>query len=80
MDRRPLNYSRLPHRASGNAPQRFGPHVPEIARFLAEAGATADSVAFLVEIDRRWPGLSFRDFLGAAVLAEAFALKTAGTA
>jgi hypothetical protein len=80
MDRRPLINTRPPHCASGKAPQRFGPHVPALARFLAEAGATADSVALLVEVNQRWPNLSFRDFMGAAVLAEAFALKTAGTA
>jgi hypothetical protein len=58
----------------------FGPHVPALARFMATTAATADSVALLVEIDRRWPGLSFRDFMGAAVLAEAFVMKTEGTA
>lgn len=60
---------------------RFGPPVIEIAYFLVDTKmAPADTVPFLEEVDRRWPGLSFRDFLGACVLAEALAMRTEGDA
>lgn len=58
---------------------RFGPHVIQIARFLAESEIPPDSVVqFFVEVSRRWPGI--RDFMGAAVLAEALAMKPVGNA
>ena len=62
--------------------RRFGPHVIAIARFLADTDdvPAREVVRFFEEVDRRWPGLSFRDFLGAAVLAEALAMKTEGNA
>jgi hypothetical protein len=60
---------------------RFGSHVIALAHFLADTEvAPTDTVAFLIEVNRRWPGLSFRDFMGAAVLAEALAMKTEGNA
>jgi hypothetical protein len=60
-------------------PDRFGgPHVPELARLIAIS--PPDSVSVLIEIDKRWPGLSFRDFMAANVLAAAIALKTEGNA
>jgi hypothetical protein len=53
----------------------FGPHVIKLAYFIRDTEmAPADTVEFLTEVDRRWPGLSFRDFLGACVLAEALAM------
>ena len=55
----------------------YGPHVIKLARFLQEtATPPGDVVNLLVEIDRRWPGLSFNDFVGAAVLADALAMQT----
>jgi hypothetical protein len=67
-----------PARGQGRQPQRFGPHVPAPARFLASATIVepADSVEFLIEINRRWPGLSFGDFMGARVLAAALVMPT----
>jgi hypothetical protein len=59
---------------------KFGPQVLEIARFLAPLNSTSDTVSLFQEVDRRWPQLSFRDFLGAAVLAEAIALEPRGRA
>jgi hypothetical protein len=59
----------------------YGPTVIEIAHFLADAPyATENHIDVLYEVDRRWPGLSFRDFLGAAVLAEALAMEPKGRA
>ena len=75
----PSNNTPLPRRASSiREPQRFGRNVEALARFMA--GAPADSLAFLIEVDRRWPGLSFRDFMAATVLAEALVMKCEGTA
>jgi hypothetical protein len=61
---------------------RFGPHVIALAHFLADTDEVPanEGVRFFEEVDRRWPGLSFRDFVGAAVLAEAMAMKTEGSA
>jgi hypothetical protein len=64
---------RTPHRD-------FGPHVATLARFMATTAVTADSLSFLTEIDRRWPGLSFRDFMAARVLAAALVMQTEATA
>jgi hypothetical protein len=59
----------------------YGPTVIEIAHFLADAPyATEQHITVLHEVDRRWPGLTFRDFLGAAVLAEALAMRPQGEA
>jgi hypothetical protein len=58
----------------------FGPRVIEIARFLAPEIEHRDAVSLFEEVDRRWPDLSFHDFVGAAVLAEAMAMKPEGTA
>lgn len=66
--------------ADGRQPQRSGPYVPAVARFVIETCASADSVEFLVEINRRWPDLTFRDFMGAMVLTEAMVMKTEGHA
>ena len=60
--------------------RNFGPQVIEIAKFLAPLIACCDTVSLFQEVDRRWPELSFRDFLGAAVLAEALALEPRGRA
>jgi hypothetical protein len=61
-------------------PQKFGPSAIEVAHFLIRADVEGDTADFLAAIDRRWPGLSFRDFWGAYVLAEAVAWKTEGKA
>jgi hypothetical protein len=58
----------------------FGPQVIEIAKFLVPLIPCGDAVSVFQEVDRRWPELSFRDFLGAAVLAEALALESRGRA
>ena len=60
--------------------RNFGPQVIEIAKFLAPLIACCDTVSLFQEVDRRWPELSFRDFLGAAVLAEALVLEPRGRA
>jgi hypothetical protein len=59
----------------------FGPPVVEVAHLLADAPyAMENHVAILHEVDRRWPGLSFWDFIGAVVLAEALTLRPEGRA
>jgi hypothetical protein len=45
----------------------FRPHVIEIARFLAPLISCCDTVSLFEEVNRRWPNLSFSDFLGAAL-------------
>ena len=67
------DYKRVTHKV-------FGPQVIEIAKFLVPLISSADTISLFTEVDRRWPDLSFRDFLGAAVLAEALALETRGQA
>jgi hypothetical protein len=70
-----------PAHAQGRQPERFGPDVRALARFLATSLVEpADSLGLLQEIDRRWPGLSFRDFMGARVLAAALVMPTEGSA
>jgi hypothetical protein len=59
---------------------KFGPNVIAIAKFLVPLITCTDTVSLFQEVDRRWPDLSFRDFLGAAVLAEALALEPRGRA
>jgi hypothetical protein len=50
--------------------------VLEIVRFLLDASfLPLETVKFFQEIDRRWPGLSFADFVTATRLAEAIALR-----
>jgi hypothetical protein len=57
----------------------FGPPVIEVAYLLADAPRARENyVAVLHEVDR--PGLSFWDFIGAVVLAEALALRPEGRA
>jgi hypothetical protein len=68
-----------PDHAQGR-PQRFGPHTRAIANFLIEAGAPADSLAVLIEVNNRWPGLPLKDFLGAVVLVETMLMKVEGHA
>ena len=55
-------------------------HVIALAHYMRDPAAPFDMVPFCREIDRRFPGLSFRDFLSAAVLAEAMAMKVEGHA
>jgi hypothetical protein len=59
-------------------PLRFGPRAIEVGHFLIRADVDGDTRDFLAEINRRWPDLSFRDFWGGYVLAEALAIKTEG--
>jgi hypothetical protein len=62
-------------------PERFGPHVPAIARFIATGAFEPDqTLSLLEEINCRWPNLSFRDFFGARVLAAAMRMETEGNA
>ena len=66
-----------------NAPRHvFGPDAIAAARTLrAMRIAPGDDVIdALAEINRRHPSLSFRDFWGAAVLAQALAIKPRGNA
>jgi hypothetical protein len=57
----------------------FGPPVIDVARFLAtETGA--DVVSLMIEVDRRWPGLSVHKLLGAFELAQALAMQPRGSA
>jgi hypothetical protein len=60
----------------------FGPRVVEIAHFLAPQIRCSDTVTLFEQVDHRWPDLSFRDFRGAAVLAEVLTVtaKPAGRA
>jgi hypothetical protein len=59
----------------------FGPHVIALAHFLRDARfATMDTVPFLIEVRHRWPGLSFDEFVGACILAEALAMQPRGHA
>jgi hypothetical protein len=60
----------------------FGPPAIAVAKFLvAEGLPPSDSIiAALHEIHRRHPALSFRDFMGAAVLAQALSLDPEGSA
>jgi hypothetical protein len=59
----------------------FRPHVIAIAHFLCDSEVPPDEVIrFFEEVDRRWPGLSFHDFVGAARLCEALVMKVEGNA
>jgi hypothetical protein len=51
-----------------------------LAHYMRDPTAPFAMLPFCREIDRRFPGLSFRDFLSAAVLAEAMAMKVEGHA
>jgi hypothetical protein len=59
---------------------KFGLHAPAVAHFLMHGDVPGDTRHFLAEINRRWPDLSFRDFLGAYMLADALLWKTKGSA
>ena len=52
--------------------RRVGPNV--IEHFLAPRIYRKSPFDLLEQIDRRWPGLSFREFWGAAVLTETLAV------
>jgi hypothetical protein len=79
MDRPPVNTTAKCDHAS-RLPTRFGPRTHEIALFLIKAGAPADHIAVLAEVNRRWPNLSLRDFLGAVILSEALLMPVGGRA
>jgi hypothetical protein len=65
----------------GRQPERFGPHVPAIARFLVmSALEPVDELSLLEEINRRWPHLSLHDYLGARVLVAAMRMDVEGHA
>jgi hypothetical protein len=59
-------------------PLKFSPRAIEVGRFLAYGDVEGDTRDFLAEINRRWPDLSFKDFWGGYVLAEAVAWKPEG--
>jgi hypothetical protein len=72
---------KLSVQGQGRQPRRnFGPCVAELARFMASTIELADTLSLLTEIDRRWPGLSFRDFMAANVVAAAMTMKVEGRA
>jgi hypothetical protein len=54
----------------------FGPRAIEVAHWLAPRIYREDTVDLLEQINRKWPELSFREFWGAAVLAEALAVTS----
>jgi hypothetical protein len=60
----------------------FGPEAVKVAYHLRHAGLTPgnDVIALLEQINRHHPSLTFRDFWGATVLAQALALAPQGSA
>jgi hypothetical protein len=59
----------------------FRPHVVRLAYFLPDTKvAPADTVAFLIEVRKRWPNLSFDEFVHACMLAELLWLQPRGRA
>jgi hypothetical protein len=60
-------------------PERFGPNAQALGLFLARQLGPLD-LETLREIDRHFPGLSFRDFVGAHILAAALVMPTGGRA
>jgi hypothetical protein len=76
-----MSVDQTPQPRASRQPQRFGPHVPALARFMVVSTVEpTDSLSFLTEVDRRWPGLSFRDFMAARVLAAALVMPVEGRA
>src|ERR1700741_1222941 len=69
---------------NASSPHRhvFRPPTIAVGHFIVGAGVVPDDevLAVLPEIQRRWPGLSFRDFWGACILAAALAPKQEGSA
>jgi hypothetical protein len=65
--------------AQGRRPERFGAVVPELAQYIATE-IEPDTLAFLAEVNRRWPTLTFRDFYAANTLAAAWRMKVEGHA
>jgi hypothetical protein len=65
-----------------NAPVEFDYRAVEIGYFIAQELGDIDAatISFLTEINQRWPGLSFHDFMGAFILAHGLLLETAGNA
>jgi hypothetical protein len=59
---------------------KFGPRAVAVGHFLAYGDVPGDTADFLEENNRRWPGLSFRDFWGGYVLAESLTWKIEGKA
>jgi hypothetical protein len=61
---------------------RFGPRAVEVAHFMRALHMTPgdDVLAALAEINCCHPSLTFRDFWGAAVLAQALAMNVEGHA
>ena len=53
----------------------FGPRAIEVAHFLPSHIGREPPFDLMEQIDRRWPGLSFRDFVGAVVFTESLALR-----
>ena len=60
---------------------RFGGPVSDIAEYMvANAGPRDDLIPLLPEIERRWPELSFTQFVNALALAGQIALQPMGRA
>ena len=60
----------------------FGPAAIKVAHDLTAIGLTPDDYVLdaLHEVHRRNPNLTFRDFWGAAVLAQSLTMKPVGNA
>jgi hypothetical protein len=56
----------------------FGRRAIAVGDFIAYADVKGDTIDFLEAINRRWPDLSFGDFWGAVVLAQALLQETEG--
>jgi hypothetical protein len=61
---------------------RHDPLILDLAKFIHNGRATANEhvLSFLKNVDRRWPSLSFRDFLAAMHLADLVARESGGHA
>jgi hypothetical protein len=54
----------------------YGDHVSALARYMAVT--STDTIEFLMEVDRRWPSLTFNEFAAACVLCATFSSPVAG--
>jgi hypothetical protein len=62
--------------ANKRQPQRFGPRIHEVARYMA----SQIEPAHLEEIDKLFPGLSVHDLVGATALVQALRMDVEGNA
>ena len=69
---------------SSSTDQRFvfGPAAIAVGQFIIAATVVPDNsiLGVLAEIHQRWPDLTFKDFFGAGILAQALALQPEGSA